>query len=69
MSNEKNFQSDNVDVLYIILKHLTWRCQIYYFFHELFKYRDFMDNNISRGNHRSVDQIAKFNILQKLLHI
>ena len=33
----------NMNVLYIILKHVVWRFRIYNYFREIFKFRDFMN--------------------------
>ena len=37
----KKFQ--NMNILYIILKHVVWRFQIYNYFREIVKFRDFMN--------------------------
>ena len=36
-----NFQ--NMNILYIIVKHVVWRLRIYNYFREIFKFRDFMN--------------------------
>ena len=40
---EKNSNFQNMKILYIILKHVVWRFQIYNYFREIFKFRDFMN--------------------------
>ena len=56
-----------MDVLYIISKRLTWGFQIYYLLREIFKFCDFMDNNIFQGDHESVDKIEKFQYFGKVV--
>ena len=38
---ERISNSKNINMLYIILKHVIWRLQIYNLFREIFKFRDF----------------------------
>ena len=38
---EKNSNSQNMNILYIILKHVIWRFQIYNLFREISKFRGF----------------------------
>ena len=40
---EKISNFKNMNLLYIILKHVVWRVQIYNYFSEIFKFRDFMN--------------------------
>ena len=40
---EKISNFKNMNVLYIILKHVVWRFRIYNYFREIFKFRDFMN--------------------------
>ena len=40
---EKISNFKNMNILYIILKHVVWRFRIYNYFHEIFKFRDFMN--------------------------
>ena len=37
-----------MNILYIILKHVIWRFQIYNLFREIFKFRDDKSNNVFR---------------------
>ena len=37
---EKISNSQNMNILYIILKHVIWRFQIYNLFREIFKFRE-----------------------------
>ena len=39
----KSFKLLNMNMLYIILKHVVWRFRIYNYFHEIFKIRDLMN--------------------------
>ena len=40
---EKISNFENMNVLYIILKHVLWRFRIYNYFREIFRFRDFMN--------------------------
>ena len=44
---EKISDSQNMNILYIILKHVIWRFQIYNLFREIFKFREDKSNNES----------------------
>ena len=61
----KNFRLLNMDILYIPLKHVSWRYQICNYFREMFKFRDFM--NTLRNFVKSVFAriFAKFKYLAK----
>ena len=37
-----------MNISYIILKHVTWRFQIYNLFREIFKFREDKSNNVFR---------------------
>ena len=43
---EKISNSYNMNILYIILKHVIWRFQIYNLFREIFKFREDKSNNV-----------------------
>ena len=45
---EKISNSQNMNILYIILKHVIWRFQIYNLFREIFKFREDKSNNVFR---------------------
>ena len=45
---EKISDSQNMNILYIILKHVIWRFQIYNLFREIFKFREDKSNNVFR---------------------
>ena len=45
---EKMSNSQNMNILYIILKHVIWRFQIYNLFREIFKFREDKSNNVFR---------------------
>ena len=57
----------NMNVLYIILKHVVWRFRIYNYFREIFKFRNFM--NTLRNFAKSVFAhiFAKFEYLAKVI--
>ena len=57
---EKISNFKNMNVLYIILKHVVWRFQIYNYFFEIFKFRDFM--NTLRNFEKSVLLIFSRNL-------
>ena len=64
---EKISNFKNMNVLYIILKHVVWRFQIYNYFREIFKFRDFM--NTLRNFAKSVFAhiFAKFEYFEKVI--
>ena len=39
---------ENMNILYIILKHVVWRFRIYNYFREIFKFRENMSKNLFR---------------------
>ena len=45
---EKISNSQNMNILCIILKHVIWRFQIYNLFREIFKFREDKSNNVFR---------------------
>ena len=57
---EKISDFKNVNILYIILKHVVWRVRIYNYFREIFKFRENMCKNRFREISLSVRKIAKF---------
>ena len=64
---EKISNFKNMNVLYIILKHVVWRSRIYNYFREIFKFRDFM--NTLRNFAKSVFAhiYAKFEYFSKVI--
>ena len=64
---EKISNFKNINMLYINLKHVVWRFQIYNYFHEIFKFRDFM--NTLRNFEKSVFAhiFAKFEYFAKVI--
>ena len=56
---EKISNSQNVNILYIILKHVIWRFQIYNLFREIFKFREDKSNNVFREIRKCFRKIAK----------
>ena len=55
----------NLDMLYIILKCVIWRIRIYSLFHEIFKYRENINNNRFREIYKRFLKIAKFEYFAK----
>ena len=41
--SEKYSNFENMNILYIVLKHVIWRFSICNYFREIFKFRDFMN--------------------------
>ena len=62
---EKISNSQNMNILCIILKHVIWRFQIYNFFHEIFKYREDKSNNVFREIRKWFRKTAKFEFFAK----
>ena len=52
-----------MNISYIILKHVTWRFQIYNLFHEIFKFREDKSNNVFREIRNCFRKTAKFEFL------
>ena len=57
---EKISNSQNMDILYIILKHVIWRFQIYNLFREIFQFREDKSNNVFREIRKWFRKTAKF---------
>ena len=49
-----------MNILYIILKHVIWRFQIYNLFREIFKFREDKSNNVFREIRKCFRKTAKF---------
>ena len=49
-----------MNILYIILKHVIWRFQIYYLFREIFIFREDKSNNVLREILKCFRKTAKF---------
>ena len=64
---EKISDFKNMNMLYIILKHVVWRFPIYNYFREIFKFSDFM--NTLRNFAKSVFAhiFAKFEYFAKVI--
>ena len=64
---EKISHIKNMNVLYIIIKHVVWRFRICNYFREIFKFRDFM--NTLRNFAKSVFAhiFAKFEYFAKVI--
>ena len=64
---EKISNFENMNMLYITLKHVVWRFRIYNYFREIFKFRDFM--NTLRNFAKSVFAhiFAKFEYFAKVI--
>ena len=59
---EKISNSQNMNILYIILKHVIWRFQIYNLFREIFKFREDKSNNVVREIRKCFRKTAKLYI-------
>ena len=57
---EKISNSQNMNILYIILKHVIWRFQIYNLFREICKFREDKSNNVFREIRKCFRKTAKF---------
>ena len=64
---EKISNFKNMNVLYIIVKHVVWRFRIYNYFREIFKFRDFMNTlrNFSKSVFAHI--FAKFEYFAKVI--
>ena len=62
---EKISNSQNMNVLYIILKHVIWRFQIYNLFRDIFKFREDKSNNVFREIRKCFRKTAKFEFFAK----
>ena len=62
---EKISNSQNMNTLYIILKHVIWRFQIYNLFREIFKFREDKSNNVFREIRKCFRKTAKFEFFPK----
>ena len=62
---EKISNSQNMNILYIILKHVIWRFQIYNLFREIFKFREDKSNNVFREIRKCFRKTAKFKFFAK----
>ena len=66
---EKISNSQNMNILYIILKHVTWRFQIYNLFREIFKFREDKSNNVFREIRNCFRKTAKFDFFRETNYI
>ena len=62
---EKISNSQNMNILYIILKHVIWRFQIYNLFREIFKFREDKSNNVFHEIRKCFRKTAKFEFFAK----
>ena len=62
---EKISNSYNMNISYIILKHVIWRFQIYNLFREIFKFREDKSNNVFREILKCFHKTAKFKFFAK----
>ena len=56
-----------MNILYIILKHVVWKFRIFYYFREIFKFRENMNKHKFREISLSVHKIAKFEYFSKVI--
>ena len=54
-----------MNILYMILKHVIWRFQIYNLFREIFKFREDKSNNVFREIRKCFRKTAKFEFFAK----
>ena len=64
---EKISNFKNMNVLYIILKHVVWRFRIYNYFRKIFKSRDFMNTLRNFAKSGFVHIFAKFEYFAKVI--
>ena len=64
---EKVSNFKNMNVLYIILKHVVWRFRVYNYFREIFKFRDFMDTLRNFAKSVFAHIFAKFEYFAKVI--
>ena len=57
----------NINMLYIILKHVVWRFRIYDYFREIFKFRDFMNTLRNFPKCVFANIFAKFEYFAKVI--
>ena len=62
---EKISNSQNMNILKIILKHVIWRFQIYNLFREISKFREDKSNNVFREIRKCFRKTAKFEFFAK----
>ena len=60
---EKISNSQNMNILYIILKHVIWRFQIYNLFREIFKFLEDKSNNVFCEIRKCFRKTAKFEFI------
>ena len=56
-----------MNILYIILKHVIWRFQIYNYFREIFKFRNFINTLRNFANSVFSHIVAKFEYFAKVI--
>ena len=66
---EKISNPSNMNVSYIILKHVIWRFQIYNLFREIFKFPEDKSNNVFREILKCFCKTAKFEFFAKQIYI
>ena len=54
-----------MNILYIILKQVIWRFQIYHLFREIFKFREDKSNNVFREIRKCFRKTAKLEIFRE----
>ena len=62
---EKISNSQNMNILYIILKHVIWRFQIYNWLCEIFKFREDKSNTVFHEIRKCFRKTAKFEFFAK----
>ena len=64
---EKISNSQNMNILHIILNYVIWRFQIYNLFREIFKFREDKSNNVFREIRKCFRKTSKFEFFAKLI--
>ena len=59
------FDDIDINISYIILKHVIWRFQIYNLFLEIFKFREYKSNNEFREVLKCFRKTVKFEFFAK----
>ena len=66
---EKISNSQNMNILYIILNYVIWRFQIYNLFREIFKFREDKSNNVFREIRKCFRKTSKFDFFRETNYI
>ena len=69
MASERNSNFENMNILYIALKHVIWKFQICNYFCEISKFRDFVNTlrNFSKSVFAHISAKFKYFVKQLIL--